>query len=435
MGFFSGSNCMVVPGFKELTKDKPIGEFTTPKMVAIALKSMGSEAFEIHVQVGDYVKIGTKLATRNDHFHLPLYSSVSGTVTAIEKRDHTSLKKTTHIVVENDFADTKERLFNPVENIFALEQAEIVEYIKNIGAVGLGGAGFPTYVKFLKVDGIHTVLLNGIECEPYITVDDFYIKKDHELLVEGLILSMKASGAKKGVIGIKEGKPELYEILVNETKKHSSYDLEIKQMRNVYPMGWERFFIKEAFGKEYDRLPGEIGIITMNTSTVIEFVRSMKTGYSMYERMSTLSGDGFKNPQNIRVRVGTILADAIEAIGGYTEGVPKNCRLIAGGPFMGASCINDSVSINASGNAFLCLMNTEVEPSPCLRCGKCIENCPAGLQPVQIVQANASKNTKLLRKLHADRCIVCGTCTYTCPSALDVTDATSKAKTFIMSQK
>lgn len=433
MGFFSGKNHIKVDGKKQLSNEKTVVEYLSPQTIAIPLKNMGSEAFEIHVAVGDEVKIGTKLATRNDHFCVPVFSSVSGKVVAIEKRAHVSLKLTMHIVIENDFKEVKELLFDPIDDLASLSSDEISRYIKNLGVVGLGGSGFPTYIKYSNPQGIETVLVNGIECEPYITADEYSMKKHTKHLFDGVTLAMKASGASSGVIAIKHGKKQLFDILNDFASNYQN--IKVLQVRDIYPMGWERLLVKEVFAKEYVQLPSEIGVVVNNATTLIELARSIKTGLPLVERIVTLSGEGFKNPVNVKVKVGTLLDEVITSIDGYMEQIPTNCRLIAGGPFMGGGIITDNVSITSYSNAFTALVNTEFNEMPCLRCGACVDHCPSGLQPVQIAKSHKAKDLELLDKLGAKKCIECGTCTYVCPSNIQVTESTRQAKRFVLSQK
>lgn len=429
MGFFSGKSRIKVRGYKELTNAKPPMEFVKPKVIAVPLKHMGVEAFDVHVKIGDMVKIGTKIATRSDHFTVPLFSSVSGKVIGIEKRDHSTIKKTQHIIIENDFNDEKELLAEPIDDINHLTREFVNDAIKNFGIVGLGGAGFPTYVKYVFADNTNTVLLNGVECEPYITTDDLYMKQHPELLVQGLLLLMKAADADNGIIAIKEDKKELFQFLTDYRLGHyKGYNIKIVQVTDRYPVGWERVLIRNVCGLEYDRLPSEAGVVVNNTTTAISLANCIKTGMPMYERYVTFSGNGFKKPQNAKVRIGTVLADAIEAIGGYTDDVARKSRLVCGGPMMGASIVSDAVSINTANNAFLCFTNERETQVACLCCGRCIEHCPSNLQPVQISRFSQEKDFDTLKKLAVNKCIGCGTCSYICPSNIDVTEAVTRAK-------
>jgi len=185
-----------------------------------------------------------------------------------------------------------------------------------------------------------------------------------------------------------------------------------------------------VLGKEYNRLPGEIGVLVSNTTTAITFAESVKTGLPMYKRFVTLSGDGFKNPQNINVRIGTMLSEVVAATGGYIDGVPTEfTRLIVGGSFMGNSFVTDEVAIFPICNAFLCLSGEGMlDVRPCMRCGRCIACCPSGLQPEQIAKATKEKDFDLLKILGVRKCMGCGSCTYVCPSHIDIADAVKKAK-------
>ena len=433
MGFFSGKGFVQIQSKKELTNTKQIKEFLNPETVAL---TMGPDPFEILVAVGDKVKIGTKIAHREAPFYVPIFASVSGTVTAIELRDHPSLKKTNHVVIENDFKEEEEPLFagTDVSSLNTLSPEEIKERLKQLGVVGLGGAGFPAYVKFSKTDGIEQIIVNGVECEPYITSDEMGMKESSHLLVNGLLALTRAAGAKKGVIAIKEGKPEL----LAKLKEHASGEIEVRTVPDVYPSGWEKFLVKNLTGKDYDRLPGEVGCIVMNSSTVIEFARSLTTGLPVHTRLVTISGEGVKDPSTVRIKIGTKLAEVIEKIGGYTDAVTKdskNSRLIAGGPLMGLPLTNDGVSIGTANNGFTSLPPTKRDELPCSRCGACVVNCPKGLQPIQILKAHKNKDTELLEKLGARECISCGICSFVCPSFIEVADAATRAKQSLLAKK
>ncbi|MCL1990524.1 MAG: RnfABCDGE type electron transport complex subunit C [Defluviitaleaceae bacterium] len=431
MGFFSGKSSLMVDGKKGLTNQKAIETYTQPKVVAIPLKNRDSDNFEIHVEVGSKVKIGTVLAMRKDHLKVPCFSSVSGTVLAIEKKDHVSTRKTNHIVIENDFQDEKERYADPVEELSTLSVEEIKEKLQLSGVMGLGGTELPIYEKYRDVDEIETLLINGVECEPYLTSDEANMKTSATLLFDGIYLLMKAASAKKGILAITKGKKELYDAL--KPYENSYPNVEIKQMDDVYPMGWEKYLIRRLFKKTYDQTPAELGILCVNSSTVIEFARSVRSGLPLYERIVTLAGEGFVHQQNVKVRVGTLLADVVAAIGGYVEEVGfKTARLIHGGPLMGTSIITDDLAVTATTNGFLCLLESLKEESPCSRCGACIDHCPAGLQPVQMAQAVKNKDVGMLKTLAADACVGCGLCSFVCPSSINVTKSSIRAKSMVL---
>ena len=426
MGFFSGQDYIVIDGQKKLTNNKPPLEFTSPKTVAIPLKNISYEDFTVHVEVGDYVKIGTKLATGNDHLKLPLFCSVSGTVTAIEKRDHVSLRKTNHIVIENDFKDEKETLFEASSDILSLEGTKIKDYMKEAGVLGLGGSGVPTFTKFRNTKNVNTILINGVESEVYITADEHNMTTSPNFLIQGAAAIMKASEVKETKIVITEDKSELLTNLKELSKDYSG--IEIVTVPNEYPIGAEVKLIKRLFNKTYKIMPLEVGIVSLNASTVIEFAKTLSTGLPLYERVITLSGSGFASPQNVKVRVGTVLSDILPEMGGYVSGVPKNARLVHGGPLRGNSIISDNVSVTPITNGFTCIANAENEEVACSRCSACVYYCPEGLQPIQILRANKVKDKDTLKKLGADKCIECGICSFVCPSFINVTEGAIKGK-------
>lgn len=432
--FFDNKISLHIAGRKDITNTKKPLEFLQPETVAIPIINTGSTVFDIHVEVGDRVKIGTKLATRADHFNIPLLSSVSGQVIEVIERLHVSSKEVSHIVIKNDFKDEVEHFFAPREDFENITKDETILYMQEYGVLGLGGSGFPSYVKYKNVKDIETVLLNGIECEPYITSDESFAKEATILLFQGLLLMMKASFAKEGVIAIKKGKKALYDTLTSCLKESfSDKPIRVVQIPDAYPMGWERVAITTIFGKSYNMLPSEIGIIVNNSTTAMHLAESIKKGMPMFERIVTMSGEGFANPQNVKVRIGTNLKDVIDAIGGYkfdatSEKSTLGYRLISGGPMMGRSLSTDMVSIGPECNSFLCLKTGEIEEEPCLGCGRCIEYCPAGIQPVQISRAAELKDFVALAQLSATSCVSCGTCSYVCPSNINVSLATTNAK-------
>lgn len=421
MGFFSGKNHIEIKG----NKPSKLLNFTNPKLIAIPLKHMDSEGFDIHVQVGDSVKIGTNVATGNERFKIPLFSSVSGKVTAIEKRDHVSLKKSNHIVIENDFNDEKELLFEPTENINSLSGEEIREFLKKESSLGLGSAGF-AYAKYRNAKNIHTVLLNGMEQEPCLSTCEFSMKADPQLLLEGARLLMTSVEAGECIIAMEENKTELINILEKMLKDYPGISL--KLMPDIYPSAWDKLLINRIFNKDYKRLPLEIGIICDGVSAAIELARCIKTGLPMYEKIITLTGLGFKVPKNVTVRQGTILADIVQKTGGYMEGAK---RLLHGGYFTGSTVISQDLSVTFMSDGFVCLPDIIVEEQPCSRCGRCLDYCPMGLQPVQIVKAFKSKDKEAAGKLSPDKCIECGVCSYVCPSDRNVSDSVVKCKALL----
>ena len=423
MGILTGNGKVHLNGQKGLTKDQPILPIEAPDLVYIPLVIGNANDFEVHVSEGDHVYIGTKLATRKS-MYVPIFASVSGTVKGIKKRMHCTKRMQNHIVIENDHKYERVKAID-IENPDDMSQEEVFNAMKEMGLIGLGGSGFPTYIKYNNPKDINTLIINGVECEPFLTSDHLSMKRDIKALYDGVHYMLIASNAPKAIICIKEHKPDLYELLVEEAKNYDN--IEPREVPDRYPMGWERVLVKEITGKDYDRLPGEIGVIVNNASTAIALSKGIRKGEAITHRVVTFAGDGLKHNQNVEVAVGTPVNYIVDKLGGYVDDAPKG-MVIAGGPMMGKSILNDQFVIYAHNNGITVLKSIENNPLPCLRCGSCTLHCPSHLQPVRIMQAEKAKNTDLLIKLEVTRCIECGTCTYICPSKIEVTDMVSKGK-------
>ena len=429
MSLFLGPMRHHIPGKKELTESVPLMELQPKKEVYIPLVAGANTDFEIFVQEGDAVKVGTKLACTKAGFCVPIYSSVSGTYKGIVKRMHNSLRPQNHMVIECDGKQEKIQAFKPLDYKSASRE-ECVEFVKNAGIVGLGGAGFPAYVKYSKPEGIDCVLINAVECEPYITADYRAVMEDCSSLITGCKIMKKMANTGKVYICIKKSHPDLIEKVQSEL--HDAQGIEVKPVPDVYPMGWERVFVREVLHKEYNALPAEAGAIVGNASTAIAIAHAFEDGDAIYEKCLTVSGEGVKKPTNVKVCVGMPVSEIIEACGGYTS---ENVRLIAGGPMLGKTIVNDMFVVDRAMNAITVLPDKPVDAIACLRCGRCSDHCPSGLQPVRISQALKANDVDEMAKRGASSCIECGLCTYICPSKIDVTENVRKAKRIVAMKK
>ena len=419
MSFLIGPMQKHLNGHKELTAHNEILRVAPQDKVYIPL-AMGNAKIDVLVKENDLVKVGTQVAARNDHFYVPIFASVSGKVLGVEKRMGQNLRPTDHLVIESDGKDTKAEDLSTLSNEASGE--EVINFMKEKGLVGCGGAGFPTYVKY-QTDKCETLIINAVECEPYITADARIIEEHLDDFRRGVLAMFKASKAKTCMVGIKETKKELIPQLVDLFKDQSA--IAVTPVKDVYPMGWERTLVYTLIHKRYDKLPIEVGCIVSNATTAIMLGVAMETGMPIVEKCVTVSGDAVKEPHNVLCPVGTPFSTLVETCGGYT----KDCvELIAGGPMMGGAVTKDEVVVGLATNAVTVLEYKPVVEVNCLRCGQCVDHCPSGLQPVNINNAFKANDIERLEKLRPADCIECGMCTYVCPSKIEVTEGIRRAK-------
>lgn len=411
-----------IPGHKELTDSKDVQVLKPKQQVYIPLCAGHSVNFELLVNEGDHVYVGTKIAVCNEKMIVPIYSSVSGTVGKVQKMMHATLKPQNHLVIESDGKYETKQAFKPLDYQKAGKE-ELVDFMMNAGIVGCGGAGFPSYIKYKFAKDIKKLIIDAVECEPYITADYKMIQANLDLMVTGILAMKKMAQAQEAVITIKKTHPELIK-QVQEAIGNIA-DVVVTPVPDVYPMGWERTLVRQIMKQDYEKLPSEIGAVVNNASTAIAFGNALINGMPITEKMLTVSGDGIKNPLNVRVPVGMQVKEIIEACGGYTA---EDVKLIAGGPMMGKTIVNDQFVIDRPSNAITVLKTIPYKDVACLRCGQCSDHCPAGLQPVRIAQSLNAKDKAMMDRLSVMDCIECGLCTYVCPSRLDVTENVRKAK-------
>ena len=429
MSFLLGPMRKHIPGRKALTDSNAIVRLNTPEKVYIPLVAFGKDDVEVYVKEGDEVKIGTKLAARNDHFYIPIFSTVSGKIVEFVNTPYTwGPKKVKHVVIENDHQDQRE--VHPTLDLQSAEKDEIVEHIKQLGIVGCGGAGFPTFAKYNNVKQADYLVINAVECEPFLTTDYRSTNEFIDDLVYGTLALQKAGNIAKVKVAIKDDKKETIRRLKEAFKPYP--DVDVVGVPNVYPMGWERTLVRELINKEYDRLPIEIGCVVNNSTTAIAVSQAMKYGYPITEKLVTVSGNGIKQPSNVNVRIGTKMSDVLDVCGGSTT---EEITLQAGGPMMGRTLLSAETVVNPTTNALTIQEYEVADPIACLRCGACNDHCPAGILPVMIMEAEQAKDVDRLIKLDTNACIECGLCTYVCPSKIEVTEAVRRGKRVLALRK
>lgn len=416
-------------GHKELSSATPYGEYLTPEYVYIPLIEQDTVC-ELLVKAGDKVKLGQIIAMKKGRFPSPIHASVSGEIIAIDtKMWHSSGKMVPTIQIKNDFLETKVESIKE-NNISELTSAEIIEKIKNCGIVGLGGSGFPAYVKYMGNCHITTVIINAVECEPYISDNYTIMKNQMDELIQGIKFIMKAVDVNKAFIAIKKNKVEL----IQKMKPYIDAELEISLflVKDEYPAGWEKYLVQKIMKRTYQVLPSEVGAVVNNAATALAIYKAVKYNMPLVEKMITISGRGLKNPQNVYVKIGTKLNDIIKAIGGYIDDLGE-AYFIAGGPMTGKGIPFDSMVVNRALTSVI-IMPKLIDDTvySCLGCGKCVEYCPAFLSPVQIKNALDAGDKELLSEYHPEKCMQCGLCSYICPSRIELTESVGKAKALLL---
>ena len=403
----------------KLTDEKTL-YYNKPEMVYIPLISGNDTDISVLVNKGEYVYKGTMIAKRKGDFRIPIHASVSGTVVDFVERTCFNGTKVRSVVIKNDYKEALETKKAVKKSINKYTKDEFVNILRDAGIIGLGGAGFPTYVKYENTKA-KTLLVNAIECEPYITTDEVLAKKKVEEILETIDAIVEINNMDSAIIVIKDSNEELKNLFDDYVGTYLK--LKVKTVKNYYPAGWERNLIKDVTGKEYGKLPIEAGVIVNNISTIYAIYQALKYGRPLIERIVTFSGEGIKQPCNVLVKIGTQVKDILKQLG-YEEGT-----IISGGPMMGVQ-VDDDLVMSANQNSILVLKDTKFKTTPCLKCGKCIEVCPVKLSPVLIMKAvNASKIDKeKLRELHPEKCIECGLCSYVCPAKIQIREAIIKAK-------
>lgn len=415
---------------KALMGSLPTIRYTHPEFVYIAVTNARCPKAELFIKEGDYVKCYQKIGMRHGpFFDQPIHSTVSGTFVGLEKHFHRSGKEVEFIKIQNDRKNVSDdSVFERTEEeIFNLSKEEVIEIIKDTANVGLGGSSFPTYIKFKTDKKLDVLLLNGIECEPYITADHRIMLEYPSRIINGIRYTMHVLNIPKAYICIKSKYKDIA-MVYNELLK--GYDnIELKLVKNYYPQGWEIAMIKEALGIEVPsgHLPSEYGIINFNVSTMVGIYKALRYNMPVVKRNITITGDGITHPKNFRVVVGTPLRDLIPLCDGYKD-LDKDKIFIMGGPMMGASVTSDDVIITKTVTSIIVLNKVDYKEEPCVRCGSCVLSCPVGLKPVEIMNAMKVRDRQLVKSLTPLKCIECGLCTYSCTSRINVTDWVRKGK-------
>ncbi|WP_314641414.1 electron transport complex subunit RsxC [Stomatobaculum longum] len=416
---------------KELSMDRAVTVLkpTSGEMVYPLSQHIGAPAKAI-VKVGDEVLVGQKIAEAGGFISAVVVSSVSGKVKKIEPRVTAGGAKSISIVIENDGQYTAVEGLGEDRDVTKLSKQEIRDIVREAGIVGLGGAGFPTNVKLTPKDEskIDYIIVNGAECEPYLTCDYRMMIEEPERLIGGLKVMLQLFENAKAVIGVENNKPKAIEKLRALVKDEPK--ISVEALRTKYPQGGERSLIYAVTGREINSsmLPADAGCVVDNVNTVMAIYDAVCKRTPILERVITITGDAIKEPQNFKVRTGMNYNDIIEAAGGF-KADPK--KILSGGPMMGQAMYTTDVPVTKNSSSLTCFLEDEVEKnpeSPCIRCGRCGEVCPEFLVPVLMMKSCMNGDSAGYEKLYGMECIECGSCSYICPARRPLTQAFKQMK-------
>ena len=428
------------PEENKLTHEVATQVAPLPKQAIFPLSQhIGAPAKPV-VAKGDKVKVGTLLAEAGGFVSAPIYSSVSGTVFKVDTAfDATGYRKPVIIVnVEGDewepTIDRSDKLETLAEHP-ELTPEEIVERVKVAGVTGMGGAGFPTFIKLCPppTAKAECVIINAVECEPYITADVRLMMEHADEIIVGLELLMKAAKVDRGYIGIETNKPEAIELLSQKTANDPR--IEVVPLKQRYPQGGEKQLVDAVIRRQVPAppaIPVNVGAVVQNVGTAYAVYEAVMKRKPLFERYTTVTGKQLAKPGNFLVRMGTPMKDLLELCGGIPEGDHK---LLAGGPRMGKALNTADVPVCKGTNSVTPISNDEAvrkEPDPCIRCGKCVNVCPMGLEPYLLATLSAKKMWERVEQEDVTSCIECGSCQFTCPSHRPILDNIRLGKSTVM---
>lgn len=421
---------------KAISREKPIKVYEPAgDMVYPLSQHIGAPASAI-VKKGDRVLVGQKIAEANGFVSVPIHSAVSGTVKIIEPRMTATGILTEAIVIENDgeFQETEYPAMKPLEQ---LTREEKIALIQEAGVVGMGGATFPTHVKLSpkEPEKIDYVIVNGAECEPYLTSDYRRMMEQPERLIQGLKIILSLFPNARGIISIETNKSEAIKKLKVLTEQEEN--IQVKALPTKYPQGAERQMVYASTGRfmNADMLPADVGCIVDNVDTVGAVYDAVMEGKPLISRIVTITGNAITNPQNYQVPIGTNTREIIEVAGGF-QGNPE--KVISGGPMMGTAMFDLDVPICKGSSSILCYQKDEVSavaPSNCINCGRCVGVCPSRLLPVKLSRFAAHGDKQSFQNYYGMDCCECGSCTYVCPAKRHLSQAIKSMRKDILAER
>lgn len=422
---------------KELTEKKSIDLTKEPDIVYIPLHQHIGAPCESLVNVGDRVKVGQKIGDSQAFVSAPIHSSVAGVVKAITTITTPTGINSKCIIIESDGSNEMDESVIPKGSLDSLSSKDIIAIIREAGITGMGGAGFPTHVKLSpppekKID---TVIINGSECEPFLTADYRAMLEMPEKVVFGLKAIMKALDVEQGFIGVENNKMDAVHALKSSINKEDN--IKVVTLKAKYPQGDEKRLINAITGRIVPSggLPMDVGAVVNNAGTAKAIAEAILEGKPLYERIVTVTGHGINNPKNLVVKIGTSFQEIIEQCGGFNGNVGK---VVMGGPMMGLSQFSTEVPVIKGSSGILILTEKEAaaeKVSPCIKCGKCLEVCPVYLQPLYISAHALIKDFDGAEKYRALDCVECGACSFICPAKRPLVESIRHAKREILAKR
>ncbi len=422
---------------KKLTQDQAIRAYVTQKDAVYPLSQhIGAPAKPV-VKKGDRVLAGQLIAEAAGFVSANIHSAVSGTVKGIEKRVVPSGGRVDSIVIENDGMFDSVDFSKNVRPLEGLYREDVISIIRNAGVVGMGGAGFPSDVKLSprNEDDIDCIIVNGAECEPYLTSDYRRMIEEPEKIVDGLKIVIGLFQGAQGIIAIEDNKPEAIRILREKTKDEPR--IRVNKVKTKYPQGAERQLIYANTGRyvNSNNLPADAGCIVHNVDTIISIYEAVMLGLPVISRVVTVTGDCVEHPQNFIVPIGTSFRELINAAGGFKKDPAK---VIAGGPMMGKALYELDVPVTKGTSAILALSKDAVadaKPSQCIKCGKCVSVCPGRIEPNLLMDLAEAKDLEGFQKYHGMECCECGCCSYVCPAKRHLTQTIAGTRKQVLANR
>ena len=417
---------------KEFSEHLALVKFPDPEEVVIPLSMHAGAPANPVVQVGDTVKVGQMIGEPAGFISSPVHSSVSGTVVAIESRKHATRGECMSVVIKSDGQNTLHESVKPNKDLDSLTPEEIVEIVKGAGIVGMGGAGFPTFVKLKPPKPIDTILLNGCECEPLLTADHRVLLEFADDVIYGLKAMIKTVGAEKGIIVIEDNKQDAIELM--EAKTADIDNIEVVVAKTKYPQGAEKMLIKRVMKRKVPSggLPADVGCVVANISTTKAIADAIQTGMPLVERVVTVTGEKLNKPGNYIVKIGTNTKELVDYCGGVKD---DDVMYKAGGPMMGFVIPDLNVPIMKGSNGIIAIETDKTEAVECIKCGRCMDVCPMELSPLYFAKFADEENWMGMKEKNVMDCLECRCCEYICSSKIPLVSKIKAGKNAIRGMK